>query len=236
MVNASQNNSNHLEELFSYGTYTNQITISWKGRDVEFVKVLFILKCIDLSNNYLSGSIPPEMGSLQGLIALNLSRNHLNGRIPKTMGCMDQLESLDLSLNRLNGNIPLELQLLSYLQFLNLSHNMLDGKVPRGGQFLTFGESSYLGNLKLSGIPFTNITVCNNSSGFDNCTSIERSGEAENSDGEMIGWAVGLGLSYGLGFSIVIGILTFNKSVRNRAFNLYHVVILAVDRRIRGNR
>ncbi|GLJ42025.1 hypothetical protein SUGI_0870150 [Cryptomeria japonica] len=237
MVNASQNNSNHLEEYSSTGaTYTNQITISWKGWDVEFVKVLFILKCIDLSNNNLSGSIPPEMGSLQGLIALNLSRNHLSGRIPKTMGRMDQLESLDLSLNRLNGNIPLELQLLSYLQFLNLSYNMLDGKVPRGGQFLTFVESSYLGNPKLSGIPFSNVTVCNNSSGFDNCTSIERNGEAENSDGEMIGWAVGLGLSYGLGFSIVIGILTFNKSVKNRAFNLYDVVILAVDRRIRGNR
>ncbi|GLJ42039.1 hypothetical protein SUGI_0870480 [Cryptomeria japonica] len=124
---------------------------------------------------------------------------------------MDQLESLDFSLNRLNGNIPLELQLLSYLQFLNLSYNMLDGKVPRGGQFLTFVESSYLGNPKLCGIPFTNVTVCNNYSGFDNCTSIERIGEAENSDGEMIGWAVGLGLSYGLGFSIVIGILTFNK-------------------------
>ncbi|GLJ42042.1 hypothetical protein SUGI_0870520 [Cryptomeria japonica] len=129
MVNASQSNPDYLEECTSIGaTYTNQIKISWEGWDVEFVKVLFILKCIDLSNNNLSGSIPPEMGSLQGLIALNLSRNHLSGRIPKTLGRMDQLESLDLSLNRLNGNIPLELQLLSYLQFLNLSY-------PTGGSF-----------------------------------------------------------------------------------------------------
>ncbi|XP_059066625.1 receptor-like protein 19 [Cryptomeria japonica] len=129
MVNASQSNPDYLEEYTSIGaTYTNQIKISWKGWDVEFVKVLFILKCIDLSNNNLTGSIPPEMGSLQGLIALNLSRNHLSGRIPKTLGRMDQLESLDLSLNRLNGNIPLELQLLSYLQFLNLSY-------PTGGSF-----------------------------------------------------------------------------------------------------
>ncbi|XP_059066611.1 receptor-like protein 19 [Cryptomeria japonica] len=94
MVNASQSNPDYLEEYTSIGaTYTNQIKISWKGWDVEFVKVLFILKCIDLSNNLLSGSIPPEMGSLQGLIALNLSRNHLSGRIPKTLGRMDQLES-----------------------------------------------------------------------------------------------------------------------------------------------
>ncbi|XP_059066604.1 receptor-like protein Cf-9 homolog [Cryptomeria japonica] len=235
MVNASQNNSNHLEEYSSSGaTYTNQIKISWKGWDVEFVKVLFILKCIDLSNNSLSGSIPFKMGSLQGLIALNLSRNHLSGRIPKTLGHMEQLESLDLSLNRLNGNIPLELEFLSYLEFLNLSYNMLDGKVPHGGQFLTFGESSYLGNLKLSGIPFTNISVCNNSSGYGNCTSIERIGEAKNSDGEMIGWAVGLGLSYGLGFSVVIGVLTLNKRVRKRAFDFYDVVILAIDGCIRG--
>ncbi|XP_057833040.2 receptor-like protein 7 [Cryptomeria japonica] len=172
MVNASQNNSNHLEDV----RYTNKITISWKGWDVEFVKVLFILKCIDLSNNSLSGSIPFKMGSLQGLIALNLSRNHLSGRIPKTLGHMDQLESLDLSLN----------------------------------------------------------SVCNNSSGYGNCTSIERIGEAKNSDGEMIGWAVGLGLSYGLGFSVVIGVLTLNKRVRKRAFDLYDVVILAIDGCIRG--
>ncbi|GLJ59564.1 hypothetical protein SUGI_1514190 [Cryptomeria japonica] len=130
MVNASQSNPDYLEECTSIGaTYTNQIKISWEGWDVEFVKVLFILKCIDLSNNNLSGSIPPEMGSLQGLIALNLSRNDLSGRIPKTLGRMDQLEPLDLSLNRLNGNIPLELQLLSYLQFLNLSYPVL---TPRG--------------------------------------------------------------------------------------------------------
>ncbi|XP_059066631.1 LRR receptor-like serine/threonine-protein kinase FLS2 [Cryptomeria japonica] len=95
--------------------------------------------------------------------------------------------------------------------FLNLSYNMLDGKVPLGGQFLTFVESSYLGNLNLSGIPFTNITICNNSSGSGNYISIERIGEVENSDGEMIGWTVGLGLSYGLGFSVVIGVLTLNK-------------------------
>ncbi|GLJ42069.1 hypothetical protein SUGI_0871120 [Cryptomeria japonica] len=112
---------------------------------------------------------------------------------------------------------------------------MLDGKVPHGRQFLTFGDLSYLCNPKLRGIPFTNVTVCNNSSAcnksssYDNYTSIERIGEAENSDGEMIGWVVGFGLSYGLGFSIVIGILTFNKRVRKRAFDLYDVVILAID-------
>ncbi|XP_059066589.1 receptor like protein 26-like [Cryptomeria japonica] len=242
IVNASQSNPNHLEQhtsektVFTINTvYTNNIAISWKGGHAEFLKVLFVLKCIDLSNNNLSGSIPLKMGSLQGLITLNLSMNHLSGRIPKTLGGMDQLESLDLSLNKLHGKIPLELQLLNYLQFLNLSYNMLDGEVPHGGQFLTFGESSYLSNPKLSGIPSSNTTVCNNSSGYGNCTSIDTGVEAGNSDADMIGWAVGLGLSSGLGFSI-IEVHKFDGS----NFSLWKLMIQALlvkdgcDRALKG--
>ncbi|GLJ42021.1 hypothetical protein SUGI_0870030 [Cryptomeria japonica] len=96
--------------------YAYNTAISWKGGDVEFGKVLFILNYIDISNNNLSWRIPAKMGFLKGLIALSLSRNHLSGRIPNTLGGMEQLESLDLPLNRLNGSIPLELQLLSYLE------------------------------------------------------------------------------------------------------------------------
>ncbi|GLJ42017.1 hypothetical protein SUGI_0869960 [Cryptomeria japonica] len=241
MVDASQDDPEYLEEdtseIFTVKkVYTYNTAIPWKGGDAEFGKVLFILKYIDLSNNNLSGSIPLKMGHLKGLIALNLSRNHLTGKIPNTLGRMEQLESLDLSLNRLNGNIPLELQLLSYLEFLNLSYNMLDGKVPHGGQFLTFGESSYIGNPKLTGIPFTNTTVGKNSSGIDNCTSIDTGSETENSEAEMKWWVVGLGLSYGLAFSTVIGILTFNNRVRKRVFNVYDAMILAFDLYIRGNR
>ncbi|XP_057824891.1 putative receptor like protein 25 [Cryptomeria japonica] len=178
VVAASDLAENNLEGNMpaEWGNLKEIHTLKLNGRDVEFVKVLFILKCIDLSNNFLSGSIPPKMGYLQGLIALNLSRNHLSGGIPGTLGRMDQLE---IFAARLNESIPLELELLSYLEFLNLSYNMLDGKVPHGWQFLMFGESSYLGNHKLSGIPFTNTTVCNNSSVYSNRTSIETIGEAK---------------------------------------------------------
>uniref|UniRef100_A0A2N9FD79 Leucine-rich repeat-containing N-terminal plant-type domain-containing protein n=1 Tax=Fagus sylvatica TaxID=28930 RepID=A0A2N9FD79_FAGSY len=68
-------------------------------------------KIIDLSKNNLSGEIPKEVTSLQGLQSLNLSFNSLNGRIPENIGDMGSLESIDFSVNQLSGQVP---QTLSY--------------------------------------------------------------------------------------------------------------------------
>lgn len=65
--------------------------------------VIFQMVTIDLSFNYLTGGIPEEIASLDGIKNLNLSWNQFSGRIPENIGAMWSLESLDLSENNLSG-------------------------------------------------------------------------------------------------------------------------------------
>ena len=67
------------------------------------------LEWLDLSNNRLSGEIPPELGNLANLEWLDLSDNRLSGEIPAELGRLSNLRWLDLSDNRLSGEIPAEL-------------------------------------------------------------------------------------------------------------------------------
>ncbi len=85
---------------------------------------------LSLYNNALSGTIPPELGSLAGLQWLSLSRNALSGTIPPELGSLASLQQLSLSGNALSGTIPPELGSLAGLQQLWLSSNALDGPIP----------------------------------------------------------------------------------------------------------
>ena len=63
-----------------------------------------------LSNERLSGSIPPELGRLLEVTHLNLSSNSLTGDIPLELGLLFNLEELKLSGNSLTGCIPVALK------------------------------------------------------------------------------------------------------------------------------
>jgi Leucine-rich repeat (LRR) protein len=104
---------------------------------------------IDLSDNRLSGNIPSSIGNCKSLEELFLVRNILSGPIPNTLGELKGLDALDLSSNQLSGSIPAELQNLKALQFLNLSFNNLEGVVPSGGIFRNLSEVHLEGNPKL---------------------------------------------------------------------------------------
>ena len=78
----------------------------------------------------LRGSIPPELGRLSGLTALNLRANALEGPIPPELGNLAGLEELWLDGNALEGAIPPELGGLTRLRELSLSGNALAGPVP----------------------------------------------------------------------------------------------------------
>ncbi|PQQ08588.1 LRR receptor-like serine/threonine-protein kinase ERL1 [Prunus yedoensis var. nudiflora] len=85
-----------------------------------------------------SGQIPEEIGGFKSLYILNLSNNALTGAIPPSLSKMRQLESSDLSVSSLSGQIPAEFAKLTFLSFLNLSNNHLVGRIPHSTQFSTF--------------------------------------------------------------------------------------------------
>ncbi|KAF3457441.1 hypothetical protein FNV43_RR02099 [Rhamnella rubrinervis] len=90
------------------------------------------LEVLDMSKNHFSGTIPRWLGS--SLVILNLQGNNFNGSIPHeifTYGSMhDTLRVLDLSHNQLQGRVPQSLINCSMLQVLNLGHNKISDTFP----------------------------------------------------------------------------------------------------------
>ncbi|XP_028102786.1 receptor-like protein 43 [Camellia sinensis] len=74
------------------GYYFDSMTITYKGRDMVFVRILTIFKAVDFSHNKFHGNIPTSIGRLKALIFLNFSGNGLSG--------------FDVSQNNLTGLIP----------------------------------------------------------------------------------------------------------------------------------
>ncbi|KAL8143025.1 hypothetical protein V2J09_016057 [Rumex salicifolius] len=133
------------------------------------------LEVLDLSNNLLSGSIPPDIGQLERLWHLDLSNNNLltrsipleigqlrylhlldlrnnnNGSILSTITSLTQVEWLYLNNNLLCGSIPPEIVQLKQLRELDLSKNKLNGPVPSTIRSLTQLEGLYLNNNLLRG-------------------------------------------------------------------------------------
>ena len=85
---------------------------------------------ISLSVNWLSGTIPPQLGSLSNLKHLEFLSNDLSGAIPSQLGNLSNLEVLHLGWNDLSGAIPSQLGNLSNLKALFLNSNNLTGAIP----------------------------------------------------------------------------------------------------------
>jgi len=64
---------------------------------------------LDLYDNRLSGTIPPELKNLESMRLLVLDSNSLHGTIPPEIGDMYYLKVLWLQNNALSGTIPTEL-------------------------------------------------------------------------------------------------------------------------------
>ncbi|KAL2496548.1 putative LRR receptor-like serine/threonine-protein kinase [Forsythia ovata] len=110
----------------------------------EFANLTY-LREIDLSRNYVNGSIPPIFSQLR-LTILSLLGNRISGTIPNEIGDMTTLEQLILEDNQLEGNISRNLGSLSNLRRLLLSANNFTGTIPE-----TFGNLKNLTDFRIDG-------------------------------------------------------------------------------------
>ncbi|XP_074321537.1 receptor-like protein EIX2 [Silene latifolia] len=175
---------------------------------------------IDLSSNYLVGTIPEELTNISALFALNLSYNHLTGYIPENIGNLRQIESLDLSNNHLTGTIPQSLSSISWLSKLNLSNNNLHGPIPTGSQLQTLDDPSiYAGNSGLCGFPLPNCTKPDPPPSLTNVNPTAGKHNVEKEDKYDKMWFI-LAVMSGVaaGFWGVVGTLVIKRSWRHAYF------------------
>ncbi|XP_030963302.1 receptor-like protein 15 [Quercus lobata] len=109
---------------------------------------------IDISNNYLQGPIPTNLGLIfPNLEILNMSKNEFQGSIPSSFGNLVFLWYLDLSGNNFSGTIPMHFIMGCYkLEFLILSNNSFSGQIFPTNSNLTNLLSLHLDNNHFSGM------------------------------------------------------------------------------------
>ena len=74
-----------------------------------------VVEAIYLENRQLYGSLPREVGLLQGLKMFFLTSNDIEGSVPTELGLLTNLERLKLSRNLIQGSLPTEMGQLTTL-------------------------------------------------------------------------------------------------------------------------
>lgn len=156
--------------------------MSNRGLAFQYNQINSFPPLLDLSSNFLTGSIWPEFGKLIRLHVLDLKHNSLSGGIPSDLSGMTSIETIDLSFNNLTGVIPPSLVNLSFLSKFSVAYNNLSGIIPTGRQFATFENSSFEGNKQLCGF------TCE-----DRIFPASSTSKSKKSRRSIVGMAVGIG-------------------------------------------
>eukprot|EP00261_Vitis_vinifera_P031436 XP_019072679.1 PREDICTED: probable LRR receptor-like serine/threonine-protein kinase At1g53440 isoform X3 [Vitis vinifera] len=145
---------------FNKGTVCHVTNIQLKGLDLdgtlpdEFGNLSYLQE-LDLSRNYINGSIPTSLGQLF-LTILALPGNRISGSIPHEISNISTLEELVLEANQLGEHLPPSLGKLSHLRRLVLSANNFVGTIPENFHNLKNLTDLYLQGTSMDGpIPST---------------------------------------------------------------------------------
>ncbi|KAI8010548.1 Receptor-like protein 6 [Camellia lanceoleosa] len=104
-----------------------------------------------ISNNKLSGEIPPLICSLSSLQVLDLSNNSFSGLIPQCLGNLSNSFSvLNLGINSFSGTFTATFTKGNLLRNLNLNGNQIEGQVPRSLLNCKYLEILDLGKNKIN--------------------------------------------------------------------------------------
>ncbi|KAH0450913.1 hypothetical protein IEQ34_021605 [Dendrobium chrysotoxum] len=95
----------------------------------EMAKFPFLQE-IDLTRNYIYGSIPKEWAVLP-LVNFSLLGNRISGQIPSWIGNFTNLRNLLLSSNFLSGELPDTFANLTNLKYFLIRSNNFNGKIPQ---------------------------------------------------------------------------------------------------------
>ncbi|XP_030471481.1 receptor-like protein 6 [Syzygium oleosum] len=86
---------------------------------------------LDLSSNDLTGVLPVCLGNIsESLMILNLKGNNFHGSIPELLVRGTQLTMIDLSDNQLQGQLPRSLANCKMLKFINFANNFIVDTFP----------------------------------------------------------------------------------------------------------
>ncbi|KAL5567682.1 hypothetical protein UlMin_024257 [Ulmus minor] len=110
-----------------------------------------LLLSLDLSGNNFTGGIPQMLGSCGKLVTILLNDNYLEGSIPPELFESKRLTKLDLGYNSLSGNIPAEVSFCIKLKYIGFHNNYLTGQVPSEMFSLPNLNFLYLNTNNLSG-------------------------------------------------------------------------------------
>ncbi|XP_059449553.1 receptor-like protein 7 [Corylus avellana] len=124
---------------------------SFSGELPPSIGSLSYLNALDVSGCNFSGSIPSSLGNLTNLTVLRLSSNTFKGEVPSSIGNLNRLSFLDLSQNQLTGPILFHLVNLMQLKVLYLHSNDFTNEIPVAILNLTKLSVLALGDNKLQG-------------------------------------------------------------------------------------